>query len=89
MGAFIWSQKLPKSDAEPSINESDSTGIVTIENNLIYAVLSFYCCAEAINKLSWEYQVRVVEETVRQHQQNKGTEDCMFGKVTGYIPSDL
>jgi hypothetical protein len=28
---------------------------------------------EVINKLSWEYQVRVVEETMRQHQQNKGT----------------
>jgi hypothetical protein len=40
---------------------------------------------EVINKLNWEYQVRVVEETVRQHQQNKGTEDFMFGKVTGYI----
>ncbi len=40
---------------------------------------------EVINELSWEYQVGVVEETVRQHQQNKGTEDCMFGKITGYV----
>jgi hypothetical protein len=40
---------------------------------------------DIINKLDWEYQVRVVEGTVRRHQQNKGTEDCMFGKVTGYV----
>jgi hypothetical protein len=40
---------------------------------------------DIIDKLDWEYQVRVVEETIRQHQQNKGIEDCMFGKVTGYI----
>lgn len=38
-----------------------------------------------IVKLDWKYQVRVVEDTIRRHQQNKGTEDCMFGKVTGYV----
>lgn len=48
-------------------------------------MLYFRSCAEAINKLSGEYKVGVVEETVQQHQQNNGTEDCMFGKVTGYV----
>ncbi len=41
--------------------------------------------SDIIDKLDWKYQVRVVEETIRQHQQSKGTEDCMFGKVTGYV----
>lgn len=40
---------------------------------------------DIIDKLEWEYQVRVVEDTIRQHKQNKGTEDFMFGKVTGYV----
>jgi hypothetical protein len=40
---------------------------------------------EGINQLSWNEQKRVVRWAIRQHQQNKGPEDCMFGKVTGYV----
>jgi hypothetical protein len=40
---------------------------------------------EGTNQLSWNEQKRVVRWAVRHHQQNKGTEDCMFGKVTGYV----
>lgn len=40
---------------------------------------------ENINKLDWETQMKVVSDSIRWHQQHKGTEDTMFGKVTGYV----
>jgi hypothetical protein len=40
---------------------------------------------ENTNKLSWDEQKRIVRWTIRQHQDDKGTVDPMFGSVTGYI----
>ena len=72
----LWIEHVRK---RPPVGTICIVAFIGIEN---FKVLNL---PKNINQLDWSEQIRLVQERIRLHQKEEGTDDHIFGRVEGYI----